>query len=389
MNHLTKIIILLFVVISGCREKYVPNVVEPVTGYLVVDGFINSGGGATVITLSRTTKLSNTALIAREAKALVRVEGKLNTSFVLTETSTPGIYSNITTTLNPNDQYRLYIKTAGGKEYASEYSVVRRTPDMDSVAWRQESDGVRIYGNTHNTQLPVGYYQFKFEETWEIRSSYTTRLKVIFNASGAATRVDYRDPITHADDLSFYFCWKTDTAKNILVTSTEKLTQNTISMFPMRYIPSNSWELAVRYSMLAKVYSISRDNMKFLEQLKKNTEQLGSIFDAQPSDNIGNVRNLLSPSEIVIGFIEVSEEKTKRIFIDNSQLNQWRFVLQGCLPPDSSWNNPPGPTLGPIHGIPTQPTKISLTGNIDSFQTAPAVCVDCTIRGSNKKPSFW
>jgi hypothetical protein len=385
-----KLIILLFIVSSACREKYVPNINEPVTGYLVVDGFINSGTGPTTISLTRTTKLSSGSFIQRETKAVVRVEGKLNTSFILTEAGATGVYANTQLALNPSDQYRLYIKTSNGKEYVSDYSVVRRTPVIDSISWRQESDGVRLYGNTHNTQEPVGFYQWKYEETWEIHSPYTTNLKVVNNPiTGAQDHFDYRLP-TRSDDLSLYYCWKADTLKNILVTSTEKLTQNVISMFPLQFIENNSWKLDVRYSMNARAYSISRENLKFLEQLKKNTEQLGSIFDAQPSDNFGNIHCLGTPSEVVIGFIEVTEETTKRIFIDYTQLKNWRFFIPSCLTQDTIVNKPPAMVIGPVGGrIPTQISKFGQSGSIDSVLVADPICVDCRLRGSNVKPSFW
>lgn len=375
-------------IVWGCREKYVPNINEPNTGYLVVDGYINSGVGGTTITLTRTSKLSN-ALIIRESKAVVRVESKTGgTATVLAEAGTTGVYTGFPV-INANDQYRLYIKTTAGKEYVSDYSLVRRTPAIDSITWKQEADGVHLYGNTHNTQEPVGFYKWRYEETWEIHSPYTTRLKTVLLPNGAPDHFDYRNALMQ-DDLSLYYCWKSDTLKKILVTSSEKLTQNVISMYPLQVIENNSWKLDVRYSMNAKLYNISRDNMKFLEQLKKNTELLGSIFDSQPSDNFGNIKCVSAPSEVVIGFIEVSEEQAKRIFISNTEVSNWRFFLNECLALDTIINHPPGREIGPISGkIPTQVSKYNPSGGIDCVFAANPVCVDCTTRGSNVKPSFW
>jgi hypothetical protein len=387
MDHLKKTIILLFV-ITGCREKYVPNVSQPLTGYLVVDGFINSDVGPTTITLSRTTKLSN-GLIQYETNAQVSVVGKLNTTPVLLpETTQKGIYSVAQLTLNPADQYRLRIITNNGKEYLSDFSAVRKTPNIDSISWVQENDGVHIYGSTHSTQEPVGFYQWKFDETWAIHSTYTTRLKVYYDAKGVPDHVGYRDSSNRADDLSMFYCWKNDTSKNVLVTSTQKLTQNTVALFPLRFIRRNAEEIGVRYSMNAHLYSISKENHKFLELLRKNTELLGSIFDAQPSENLSNVRSTSNPSETVIGFIEVTEEKTVRIFIDQQQVLNWNY-RQGCPIEDKIKNSPP------LNISPTYtPTQVSMwnfnnSSLIDCVYIAPTICVDCTLRGYNKKPSFW
>jgi hypothetical protein len=395
MRNTFKIAIVLLILFFSCREKYVPNVNVPVTGYLVVDGFINSGVGPTTITLARTTKLNSGNTIQYETKAKVYVEGKLNTAVILLpETSKPGIYANPQLNLNPSDQYRLRIITLTGREYLSDYSAVRRTPDIDSVSWGQEADGLHIYGNTHDLQLPVGYYQWRYEETWEIHSQYATSLK-IFYPFGPPNHVGYSDSSTFGNDLSLFFCWKSDTSKNIIVTSTEKLLKNQLSNSPIRFIKANSREAQVRYSILAKLNSISRENMQFLEALRKNTEQLGSIFDAQPSDNMGNIRSVSNPTEIVIGFIEVSEEKSKRIFIDRQQLNSWHY-LSGCSLEDTAQNTRPSfddPRIVlTIDGglVPTQVYKfVGNTSIIDSFFVAERICVDCNFWGTNKRPSFW
>jgi hypothetical protein len=390
MRFFKKIIVPLFVIfaIAGCREKYVPTLKEPATGYLVVDGFINSGPGPTTITLSRTTKLS-TGQIQYETRATVSVVGKLNTTaFNLPETATKGIYSIAQLNLNPADQYRLRITTVAGREYLSDFSSVRRTPAIDSISWAEESDGVHLYGNTHGTQEPVGYYQWKFDETWEIHSSFITRLKVYYDAFGVADHVGYRDSATRSDDFSIFFCWRNDTSKNILVTSTQALTKNVVANFPLRIIRTNAEELSVRYSINAKVYSISKENMKFLEQLRKNTELLGSIFDAQPSESTGNIHAVNNPSEVVVGFVEVTEEKVRRTFIAQTQLQNWRYN-SGCPREDNIRNGPP--LLISTSEMPTQVSKWNEAHPqlMDSVYTAPTICVDCTLRGYNKKPSFW
>ena len=54
--------------------------------------------------------------------------------------------------------------------------------------------------------------------------------------------------------------------------------------------------------------------------LKKNTEQLGSIFDALPSQINGNIHSATNPSEPVIGYISVGNVSSQRIFITKQQL---------------------------------------------------------------------
>lgn len=371
----------------ACREKYVPQLLDqPTTGYLVVEGFINSGTGPTTISLSRSTKLSVAGSIVPETKATVRVVGKTNTTgFLLTETSSgTGIYTHPQLTLSPTDQYRLYIKTAAGKEYFSDYSNVRRTPDIDSVSWKLENGGVQIYAAAHGNNAEVGYYQLKKEETWEFTSAFSTALMVIPNPNpnGFPGKIVYRFT-SQGDDLSLFRCWKTEAPANILLYSTEKLTQNVL-YYPLVFIEPGSWKLAIRYSIQFSYFALSHANYQFLEQLRKNTEQLGSIFDAQPSESNGNIHNTSNSNELVIGFVEVTEEKKQRIFITRAQVPSWTYN-QGCQPEIKVLADS---LIGGI-GIPTHVAEFDNFGGIKSAYFGESLCVDCTLRGSNQKPSFW
>ncbi len=389
MVDMKKIIVFVFLLPAfACKEKYTPTLNLPATSYLVVEGFINSGTGATTITLTRTTSLTNKTNLVYETKASVRIEGVANTiGFPLTETTT-GVYTNAQLTLNANDQYRVHIKTLAGKEYVSDYSAVRSTPDMDSVFWKRVDGGIQTYVNTHDPQNKTRYYQYKYDETWEFHSLYTSSLKLLYAPNGKISGLGYKDSVTFGYDPSIYFCWKTNSSTNILINTSEKLTQDVITLQQLSFIPANSVELSVLYSINAKQYAISQQAYRFLEQLKKNTEQLGTIFDAQPSDNNGNIHCISNPDEPAIGFVEVSQEKQLRLFISKAQVPDWLY-LPGCAAEISIPNIPDSLLIegGPLRV--TNPNIISPSGFIASAFFADPVCVDCTLRGTNKKPAFW
>jgi hypothetical protein len=374
--------------VFSCREKYTPNLNEPANSYLVVEGFINNGPGPTTITLTRSTKLEDLKTIVPEPKATVRVEGKQNTTaFMLVETA-PGIYTHPHLSLNANDEYRLYIKTSAGKEYVSDYSAVRSTPDIDEVSWDRKDGGVQIHTSTHDASGKTKYYQYKYEETWEFHSKYTQTLKLRLGPTGKILGVGFKDSTTFGIDSAQLICWKTLNSTNISIASSEKLTQDVISKFPLVFIEQGSVKLSVLYSINVKQYAASQQGFRFLEQLKKNTEQMGTIFDAQPSDNTGNIHCLTNKDEIAIGFVEVSQEKTKRIFISNTQLSNWKYD-SGCQPEIMVANIPLD--LGVNAGGLTLTNVLiwSPTAGIDSVGFASQNCVDCRFTGSSKKPTFW
>ena len=376
------IMILLF---AHCKQSYEPQLEAKNIKLLVVEGFLNSGQGPTTIRLSRTVNLKDTA-IKPEPGAIVSVEGENGSIFSLTG-NTKGEYSIAQLILNNNVKYRLHIKTTNGKEYISDFIPVKYTPPIDSITWQRESNGVRLYANAHDQQNATKYYEWKFEETWEFHSAFYTSLKYIRNPStNAVTGLTYRNA-DQSPDTTIYKCWGIQNSSSIVVGSTEKLTADVVYL-PVQYIEPGSEKLSVLYSMNLKQYAISKDEYLFLQKMKKNTEQVGTLFDAQPSELSGNIHCLTDPDETVIGFVEITQEQTKRIFISNSQVGGWNYNA-GCFQIEIDNNldsiNKYGRDL-----IPTTASKIGPMGDIVAFYaTFSDECIDCTLHRTNKRPAFW
>jgi hypothetical protein len=370
----------------ACKEKYVSPISSPITGYLVVEGSINSGLGATNITLSRTSNLQNQN-INYEKGAIVKVEGEDNSIKQLTEVS-DGNYSISGLNLNTNKKYRLNITTKDGKVYQSDFTNVIYNPPIDSVNWKRENGAVQMYVNTHDETNNTQYYQWETAETWEIHSGYLSALKYkqSTNAKGTVYSVDFNDSINKSIDYGKYYCWKTVPSTQILTGTSVALSKNIINL-PIANIPQDSWKLNVMYSLFTRQISISKGKYEFLQRMKKNTEGTGSIFDAQPSDLNGNIHCVSNANEPVIGYIDVCNIQEKRIFISRKEVPDWNYY-QGCNEIRIT-NNSDSIQIHGLSLLPTYPETNPMTGAIISFFAAPPDCVDCRLRGSNIKPSFW
>jgi len=218
--------IVLFILVIGCKEKYESPVESPVTGYLVVEGTINSGKGNTNIKLTRTTQLNNKTIIF-EKNAQVKVEGQNNISYTLLE-KTPGNYNADNLNLANTQKYRLRIKTSTGKEYLSDFVEVKKNPPIDTISWKRENDGgLQLYIETHDDQNKTLYYQWEYTETWEFRSVYYSNLKYKL-MNGAAVGVMYYDPIFHSYDTTIVKCWQTNPSTSIQLGSTLKLSKDVV-----------------------------------------------------------------------------------------------------------------------------------------------------------------
>jgi hypothetical protein len=373
------IFLLIMVFCFGCKEPYEPNLPSIPQGFLVVEGVINAQG-PTRIKLSRTTPLDQKKTFKPELNASLWVEGDDNSSFALLAQPN-GLYSSVTLPINPSRQYRLRIKTKDTKEYISEFVPVKITPAIDSISWKEDQEGVTVYANAHDDLNKTIYYQWDYDETWEIRSAYYASWRYVNGIIRASQPTD--PPV--------YYCWKYDTSSNIHLGSSAKLEKDIIHLHPLLVIPNMDEKLGIRYSIQVRQYALGKEGYQFFEQMKKNTELLGSIFDPQPSALKGNIRAVSNPDETVIGYISVATIQQKRIFIskENGDLRNPGFNMYNLCQTDSVDNHPDSIKAKIPHSVwPYEPVYMGIF--ITHYLSAPPACVDCRERkGINVKPSFW
>lgn len=372
----------LILIAVSCREHFEAPGGGPDNSYLVVEGVINSGTGSTTIRLSRTVPLADSSRLRPEQNASVRVEGDNNTFAQLYETG-PGIYTNDQLVLNDNIKYRLHIYTNGGKEYMTEYAATRKAPPVDNISWERRTNGVELFVDTHDPQDTTRYYSWEYEETWEFNSFYSTNLWYVVNPVNGNVGIDY-STAEYANRI--YTCWTSEKSSNILIGTSIKLSRDTIHL-PITFIPQDAWKLSKLYSINLKQHSPSPGGYEFLQRMKKNTENLGSLFDAQPSQLVGNIRCVDDPNEPVVGYIDVAQVVEKRVFISRSAVAPWNY-REAC-DEISVPNNPDSIKAIVDYMLPTSPAVFDNMGNIVRFFASTYVCVDCNTRGTSIKPSYW
>jgi hypothetical protein len=369
---------LLLICIAACKDKFKPDIHSPSSGLLVVEGFINSGMDTTTILLSRTSALDQIEEIP-EPGAQVEVQSETGASYPLTEL-TSGKYMVSQLSLDSALKYRLHIKTSNGKEYLSDFSEVRISKPIDSVGWKAGSDLLMIYVSTHDVQNKSLYYQWNYEETWTYNSAYDSKLE--FNPKDCTIFNRPNEDLIHT-------CWKMNQSTELILGSTTDLSSDIVFQFPLlniSYYSSN--RLVNRYSILVKQKVLTKDWYEWKQRLKQNTEELGSIFDAQPSETGGNFHCTTDPTELVIGFVGCSSVTEKRIFIDRSEIPPVQ-VYSGyeiC-----SVDSVPNIQLqldyyfGSGYGVPIMPFEQGAV-----ILGSSKGCVDCRARdGTTIKPDFW
>jgi len=364
-----------------CKDPYISPYTSPPSGYLVVEGYI-SGNSTSTFTLSRTIPLPGDSTLPTENGATVQIEGSDNSVYPLTGLGN-GVYSTVDTLrLNTQLEYRLDIQIAGGEKYQSDFVAYKPTPPIDSLNWVQNDDNsVQIYVNTHDPTNNTRYYQWNFDQTYEYHSAEQS--EDYWDKDTIPPEVEGRAP---QDQV--YRCWRSGSSTAIIIDNTTKLAGDVVYLQPVKFIPPNDVQSSVLYSILVRQYSLTADGYNFLSLMQRNTESLGSIFDAQPSNVSGNIHSLSNPAEHIIGYVSAGTVQSQRLFVDRRAIRS--AYTFSCPMPDTVFTDYAQDSANLGAGLFTPlffgRTLTGKTGWISNY----TFCLVCTVAGgTNQPPSYW
>ncbi|MEO6850411.1 MAG: hypothetical protein ABI203_08435, partial [Mucilaginibacter sp.] len=123
------------------------------------------------------------------------------------------------------------------------------------------------------------------------------------------------------------------------------------------------------------------------------------IFDAQPSQIVGNIHSESNPAEPVLGYISAGIPAQDRLFVGASGLpQQWFRTIPtpytGCTLDSLYFKDPKRQNTNSTLLL-YQGNEVPLEGLVDAhmvpigFTASSTFCVDCRLRGTNVRPSFW
>ena len=378
----------LFLILICCKKPYSPPAVSSINSYLVVEGAINSGSDSTIIKLSKTVKLKDSTTANPLLGATVTVESDQNATWRLVDFYNNGKYASAALNLPQSGKYRLRVKTNNGRQYLSDFVGVKPTPPIDSIGYTLIKDSLmKLYVNTHDPANNTHYYRWEYEETWQFQSLWQS----IYVYDPVSKSIVPRRP-----DQGVYFCFGSDQSSHILIGSTAKLSQDVVYQSPLTNILLSSEKVEKKYSILVRQYALPPEAYQFYQNVQKNTEQLGSIFDAEPTQLNGNIHSVTDPAEPVIGYLTVTNVQSKRIFVPMSALATHMLTVypETCVLDTATYRNANGINTIAINLLELPITNIP-TWNIppgdppQAYAYSTSFCVDCTIRGTTKQPSFW
>ncbi|MBS1532435.1 MAG: DUF4249 domain-containing protein [Bacteroidetes bacterium] len=372
------LVLLAGLLICGCQKLYNPKPVKNSPNILVVEGVIDPSADSTIFKLSRTVQVNAKTTVAPELGAIVNAEDDQNGVYPIPEIGN-GTYAFPGLRLNITRKYRLRIRTTDGKEYVSNFVPVKITPPIDSVGFTILPDSLQVYVSAHDPTGSTRYYRWSFDETW------------LFHAFAPSEYISNGYKLVERTiDQQIYFCYASSLSPTIVLATSNKLAHDVIYQNPLTLIKGSSEKIEREYSVLVRQYAITADALNYWANMKRNSDQLGSIFAVQPSEITGNIHCTTNAATPVIGYISASTVTSKRVFLGNNSLpRRWQPIYPYSCSIDSIPNSR---VQLDLIDIPVSEFTLSYYGNVFNplgYTATERECADCTIRGTTVQPSFW
>lgn len=279
--------------------------------------------------------------------------------------------------LIPGNAYRLEIITPAGTRLVSEYEALLDSPDIDSVYYRREStptnnpehniEGIQFYLDLDAPDAAHSYYKFDVTETFEYHSELPLTC--------------YYDGVLHCidpPDSSHMVCWATHQIEDIFILNAAGLQENAYKRFSLHFVDNTTQRLKHLYSILVKQYAIDEPGYVYWDQVRQNNLEQGGMYETQPLPAKGNLVNLTSPEQEVLGYFQVSCVKTKRIFVKDVPDLEFNFYPECGIWPLFQALRYYDPRFYPIY----------LSGG---SEVSPD-CIFCELSilgGTTERPDFW
>jgi hypothetical protein len=377
-------------IICSCIEPFRPELNNRDTvNQLVVEGMITDEKGPFKIRITKSGPVDKLYSPEPITGADVMIYDNKGNSWQLTDNQN-GWYETEDKDLKgiPGNIYTLKITDGEGNSFESTPELMQEVPDIDSVYCEEvthprfdngvtvEENWLNILLDTHDPSGSTKYWFWRFEETWEIRM-----LNYVHVLHGSRDSPDkyYSKEYVNIDPEK-EVCWVTMPSASVLVKSTANSMESSIKGYLIQPLGPGQDKLYIRYSILIKQYSLSRELYHYWDELKKLNEDAGGIYNTLPAPVYGNIQSV-EGSKKVLGYFSASSVKTKRIFIKSNE-HQINTVspYENCL-----YLTDPNPYIYYrwVYFTTIANTDIKLWVYDDAF------CTDCRAYGTNVKPDFW
>jgi hypothetical protein len=379
MRKAIGLVFVLLATLLGCRTPYEPEVPATELRVLVVEGYLDTEGLKSELKLSRTAPLGASSAFIPEPRAKVVLKSTSGQVFPLTETGT-GTYI-FERNIDEKQTYLLEIELSSGERYVSESLQPIVTPEIIDAGFKKDEEGVEVFVSTQGN-ANADDFLWTFDETWIYRPRIRTAYIYVPELKNVRDRKD-------SEQTSL--CFKTEPNPGILLETSSRFKDQVVFQKTITEIPTGDERIMERYSILVSQKGLASKDVPFWEILKKNTEDIGSIFSPLPSLIGGNIKSLDAAKSPVIGQVSLGVIRQKRIYIDLVQVSPWNYLdpkFNDCaIGEEAVLAKDYQAIFGNGAVVPTRPLMVGTT--ITGYFPSSKRCTDCSLYASKLKPTFW
>lgn len=375
-TYYTGCLLVLFQValLQGCREPFDPPI-ERYENVLVVDGLITDGEGPHQVRLTRSFPFT-VRYPRQETGALVLVRNEAFEAYFFQEEE-PGLYLSDPELIGvPGEMYQLFVETADGEQFESEWVELKPVPGIDSITYvfrelQEDNNGdipyaLEIRVNTRDPENKTRYYRYEWIETWE-----------------------FLMPIVSSFYPDEQKCWKSNRSSQITIATTDHLNTDLLEQYPIYAITTRDNRLAIRYSVLVTQYAMSREAYEYWKELQEVTQNTGTLFDPVPSRVEGNLSHLPDGEIPVLGRFQAEGATSRRIFIDRDEVPEAAYIPGGFEHCRFYTTSSPSEMEYYINrGFEFVDEYVDGNTFYKIYSESP-VCFRCTFSGTNQRPDYW
>ncbi len=371
-------LIILFM-FTSCIDRFQPEV-DKYEGLLVVDGGISNQPGPYTIKLNRSIGVYDYDVNYEPIQnAQVSILEENGSTYALSEVEY-GVYQTDSSALRgiPGKSYSLHIQLPNGEEYETPFEeMLEPTPitEIDevieyhySIDEEAQIPGFQFYISAPEGAYEENYYLWRCQVTYEYHADYP--LDYVY----AGTLEEFPNPD------SFKICWRTFDVDELYTLSTADFASKAVERVPILFQRIDTKIASVRFSLFTQQLSINKSAYTFYNSIKNQIANSGSLYNSQPYQIRGNVRNVNDEDEPVLGYFLVAASAQARIFVDKP--TDPDIELEKC--------GVDAVGVGPALASPPAAWPIYFTGYFGGILLSFDGCLDCReIGGTIIKPDFW
>jgi hypothetical protein len=365
----------------ACLESFSPES-KDFDDLLVVEGKISDLPESSMIRISRSRPLNEPAASLPVQGAVVRIIEDGSTEHRLNEIS-PGQY-----TTDPNvfrarigSTYVLHVfLPERQKNYVSKPVSVQPTPAIEELYFEYKEQfvsgvpdavqGVDVFLDTSDPMGNSRYYRWEYHETWMINAYFNSYLQFVDN-----------EIVPRTEQISI--CYPTSRSTQLLLGTSLNLSEDRIKRQRLAYIDNRTRRLSMAYTMLVRQYVLSSESYEYHRQLQQITENMGTLFDPQPFELVGNLICEEDPGERVLGYFDAVSVAEKRLWIRRSEIPGFTVPRAPFCQADTV----------PLSDV-GEHMRINFSEVFEEFMPgiyllAPRSCVDCRNIGPAIRPDYW